>query len=64
MHSETLDYAKAGLSTAPIGLFRRVLEGVRSVGVRYELDAHLAQDIGAPSYTVPVFSHPKQGGWQ
>jgi hypothetical protein len=66
MHTETFDFASAGQMSPPArgGLLRRVIERVRDVGVQYELDDHLAQDVGAKSYTVPLFHNARQGGWQ
>jgi hypothetical protein len=64
MHTETFDFASAGQFSGPVreGLLRRVIRGVRDLSVQYELDAHLAQDIGAQSYTVPLFGAVPQGG--
>jgi hypothetical protein len=49
--------------SARLGFLRRAVEYLRSAGLRYELDQHLAEDIGARHYTVPVFSPANQGEW-
>lgn len=56
--------ASARPVSAPPSLWRRAVERIQTIGITYELDEHLARDIGAKSYTVPVFSPAQQGEWR
>jgi hypothetical protein len=66
MHVEVLSYGYAAQSSrqARPSVWSRVAERVRTIGVTYELDDHLARDIGAKAYTVPVFPAANQGEWR
>jgi len=45
-------------------VWHRAMQRVRTFEVTYELDEHLARDIGAKTYTVPVFPAAQQGEWK
>jgi hypothetical protein len=57
MHTETFDYAGAGQFSGPARStwLQRVMARVRTIGATYELDPHIARDIGVRYYTVPLF---------
>jgi len=64
MYTQPFDVAPAPYAAPFVwnNLLRRLLERVRNVRTQYELDEHLAQDVGARSYSVPLLA--RQGGWR
>jgi hypothetical protein len=66
MYTQPFDVAPAPYA-APLvwnTLLRRVIERLRNVRAQYELDEHIARDVGVTSYTVPLFGLARQGGWR
>ena len=71
MHTSTFDAAITGrhataLRSSPArkGPLHRLLSHIRARGTIYELDAHLARDIGVDHYTVPMISREAREGWR
>ena len=66
MQVDVITYGYASRSSGPArpSVWRRMVDRLRTVGTTYELDDHLARDIGARHYTVPVFRPAEQGDWR
>jgi hypothetical protein len=66
MHVEVFGSGYAARAPGPArpSLWRRMVERARMIGTTYEVDEHLANDIGAETYTVPLFPSTDQGGWK
>lgn len=66
MQVQALGYGFGSRASGPArpSVWRRLVARARNIGVTYELDEHLAQDIGVSSYTVPVFPRAQQGEWR
>ena len=63
MHTETFDFASTQRLPAPVrsGIVRRLVDRIRDVSVTYELDPHLARDIGVSHYAVPLLPYSGKG---
>lgn len=65
MHVEVFDgYGPSDAGAAPVTLWHQFVARLREGGTTYELDPHLANDIGASTYTLPPFAAAKRGEWK